>query len=267
LNDQAIKKLRKWFSRSATRYMPRLTTLAGRGRWCVYCHNKVDHWQSYRGGACDDLPLMARLDAVGSHLERFGCPHCKSHDRERHLHLFFDRLGIWQSIRGAKVLHMAPEQNFGRAVKNHGPALYVNGDLHPADASVQKINLESIAYPDETFDFVISNHILEHVSNLPAALGEVHRILRRGGRFVCQTPYASRLTKTFEEPLLQTEADRLFFYGQEDHVRLFGLDIEQTIAGAGFVGRLRPHSEILPHIDPDRMGVNEKEPFFDFVRA
>lgn len=99
-----------------------------------------------------------------------------------------------------------------------------------------------------------------------AALHEVRRILKPGGRFVCQTPYASRLTHTLEEPLLTSAIDRFFFYGQEDHVQLFGLDIGQVIASAGFVGRLAPHAELLPDVDPERAGVNENEPFFDFMR-
>jgi hypothetical protein len=67
--------------------------------------------------------------------------------------------------------------------------------------------------------------------------------------------------------LLQSVEDRIFFYGQQDHVRLFGLDISQLITNAGFVGRLAAHAEILPGIDPEVLGINEREPFFDFVRA
>jgi hypothetical protein len=92
-------------------------------------------------------------------------------------------------------------------------------------------------------------------------------VLKPGGRFICQTPYASRLSRTLEDPLLQTDSDRLFFYGEEVHLRLFGLDLEQRITGAGFAGHLLPHAKILPDIDPELLGVNEKEPFFDFVRA
>jgi hypothetical protein len=69
------------------------------------------------------------------------------------------------------------------------------------------------------------------------------------------------------DPRLQAPADRLFFYGQEDHVRLFGADIAQLFTRAGLIGRLVPHAEILPDIDPEQYGVNEKEPFFDFVRG
>ena len=130
-----------------------------------------------------------------------------------------------------------------------------------------KVDLECMTFPDEMFDMVICNHTLEHVNDPAVALGETRRVLKPGGRFICQTPYASRLTKTFADPLLQSENDRVFFYGQEDHLRLFGLDLERIIQDAGFVGRLVPHAEILPEIDPEQFGVNEQEPFFDFVRA
>jgi SAM-dependent methyltransferase len=162
---------------------------------------------------------------------------------------------------------MAPELKLGELIGNSSPSLYVRGDLFPADASIEKIDLEHIPFQNETFDLVICNHILEHVTALPAALSEVHRVLMPGGRFICQTPFASRLTNTFEDRLLQTESDRLFFYGQDDHVRLFGLDIEQLLVEAGFIGRLVPHEELLPEIEPELLGVNEKEPFFDFVRG
>ena len=161
---------------------------------------------------------------------------------------------------------MAPELWLGGYIERHGLRLYVKGDIAPSADGVQRIDLQRIPYPDETFDMVIGNHILEHVDNSEVALREMHRVLKPGGRAICQTPYASRLTTTFEDPLLQSTDDRLFFYGQEDHVRLFGSDIEQHFITVGFVGRRVPHSEILPDVDPEQLGVNDKEPFFDFVR-
>jgi SAM-dependent methyltransferase len=210
---------------------------------------------------------MLRLQVVGSNVERYRCPHCGSNDRERHLRLYFDRLGLWNVFADAKVLHIAPERKLSDVINTAGPALYIRGDLYPEEETIREVDLENVKFPNETFDFVICNHVLEHVADLSTVLSEVHRVLRPRGRFVCQTPYAARLSRTLEEPFLQSETDRRFFYGQADHVRLFGLDIERTIREAGFEGRLTPHSELLPEIDPERMGVNEKEPFFDFVRV
>ena len=68
---------------------------------------------------------MVRVDAIGSNVDRFACPNCGSTDRERHLHLCFDRLELWSSIHNAKVLHMAPEQRFPEAIAAHGPSLHV----------------------------------------------------------------------------------------------------------------------------------------------
>jgi SAM-dependent methyltransferase len=124
-----------------------------------------------------------------------------------------------------------------------------------------------MSFPDQSFDLLICNHVLEHVGDSGAAMREMCRVLKRGGRAICQTPYAARLTRTFADPLLQSDDDRLFFYGQEDHLRLFGLDIERCFREAGFVGRLVLHEEILPDIDAEQFGINEKEPFFDFVRG
>jgi SAM-dependent methyltransferase len=210
---------------------------------------------------------MKQLHTVGSNVERFECPHCLCIDRERHLRLFLERLKIMEGARGGSVLHIAAEYRFREYVESHDLKIYVRGDVQPNSAEVQKIDLHQIPYPDATFDIIICNHVLEHVADARVALREMCRVLKPLGRAICQTPYAPRLTRTFEDAQLQTEADRLFFYGQEDHVRLFGSDIEQYFAAAGFKGRLVPNEEILPDIDPEQYGINEKEPFFDFVHG
>jgi SAM-dependent methyltransferase len=236
-------------------------------RHCVFCNNSVDAWLPFRIRQTDISVFLTRLEIVGSNVERFSCPHCSSIDRERHLRLFLDRLNVMESVRGGSVLHMSAELRLRGYVESHDLHAYVRGDLFPQHEGVQQIDLHQIPFPDATFDMVICNHMLEHVDDAPTALRELHRVLKPGGRAVCQTPFAARLTRTFEDPQIQSPDDRLFFYGQEDHVRLFGADIEQYLKDAGFVGRLVPHLEILPDVDPERFGVNEKEPFFDFVRG
>jgi len=116
---------------------------------------------------------------------------------------------------------MSPEPHLAEFVRSFGLQRYVKGDLFPQDESVTKIDLQQIDFPDETFDLAICNHMLEHVENIDAALRESRRVLKPGARLICQTPYSTRLSRTFEEPAPSTE-HRLFFYGQEDHVGCSG---------------------------------------------
>lgn len=160
---------------------------------------------------------------------------------------------------------MAPEHRLREVLRGYAPARYVQGDLTPTEEGVEKIDLEAIGYEDGAFDVVIANHMLEHVVNPHKALSEVRRVLRSGGRFICQTPYAAKLSRTFEDPAITSSEDRMFFYAQDDHLRLFGTDIVEIIRSAGFKGELRPHDDLLPGLDPELYGVNEREPFFDFV--
>lgn len=44
-------------------------------------------------------------------------------------------------------------------------------------------------YADNTYDFVIMDQVLEHVSNPYKAVSEAHRILKKGGWFINTTPF------------------------------------------------------------------------------
>jgi ubiquinone/menaquinone biosynthesis C-methylase UbiE len=52
---------------------------------------------------------------------------------------------------------------------------------------VQQIDIQSIPFPNESFDIVIANHMLYHVPDLCKALLEVNRILKQGGKFYAAT--------------------------------------------------------------------------------
>jgi SAM-dependent methyltransferase len=56
-------------------------------------------------------------------------------------------------------------------------------------------------WPFETnsFDLVLMNHALEHVSDVVAVMGELHRIVKPGGRVVIQVPYF-RCVDAYNDP-------------------------------------------------------------------
>jgi ubiquinone/menaquinone biosynthesis C-methylase UbiE len=49
-------------------------------------------------------------------------------------------------------------------------------------------DLESLAFPDASFDTALLNEVLEHVPDDRAALAEVRRVLRPGGRLIVLSP-------------------------------------------------------------------------------
>ncbi|WP_293880120.1 class I SAM-dependent methyltransferase [Sphingomonas sp.] len=46
-------------------------------------------------------------------------------------------------------------------------------------------NAESLTFPDSSFDAYTIAFGIRNVTNIPAALAEAHRVLKRGGRFFC----------------------------------------------------------------------------------
>lgn len=49
------------------------------------------------------------------------------------------------------------------------------------------VDIQNIPYADQSFDLVIANMMLYHVPDIPRALSEVRRVLRKGGVFCCAT--------------------------------------------------------------------------------
>ena len=51
----------------------------------------------------------------------------------------------------------------------------------------QRIDIQDIPYPDDSFDVVSANMMLYHVPDIPKGLGEVRRVLKNTGTFYAAT--------------------------------------------------------------------------------
>lgn len=165
--------------------------------------------------------LPPRLNAL--------CPNCGSFERHRLLRLFLDRNS--QLFDGSSILHFAPEKAV-RQIIEPSAAKYVACDIDPGK-DVIRIDIENIDLPSEAFDLVICLHVLEHVDDA-AALGEIYRVLKPGGTALLMFPIIEGWDHTLEIPAVTTAAERLRYFGQEDHVRYFGRDVRDRIKAAGF---------------------------------
>lgn len=263
---QILSKIARLVSRNIRLYgsiMRRL--LAGEPRgFCIACNRPVLAFLPFGSGSKALSPLMKAAAVVGSDVDHFSCPKCWAHDRERHLLLYFAKLDFKSLIANSRVLHFAPEPAIKRFIESAVPAEYIRGDLFPVSADVQRVDLCKMSFGDASFDWVIANHVLEHVDDDGQALKEIFRILRPGGMAVLQTPYASALSKTIFDPAVKKPVLRLELYGQDDHVRLYGNDIFARFTSTGLESKVRLHNDLLPEIDCRVYGVNPLEPLMLF---
>jgi len=210
---------------------------------------------------------MRVLDMVGSDVDHFECPWCGAHDRERHLFMYMHTIGLFDSLPSMTVLHFAPERHLSRIITLAKPMHYVKCDLYPSMPDIEQIDMLAIPYPAEKFDLIIANHVLEHVADDLCALKEIRRVLKPNGYAILQTPYSTKLQHTWSDPGIDSDIIRLQAYGQEDHVRLFGRDIFERFTSAGLESCVGTHQQLLREYNPEKYGINEKEPFFLFKRT
>jgi SAM-dependent methyltransferase len=160
-----------------------------------------------------------------------------------------------------KLLHFAPEQSFLKRFKGLAHLEYTTTDLNSPIADV-KADICDLPFRDESYDFIICNHVLEHIPNDLQAMKEIYRVLKKGGRAILQVPYKSSLEHTFEDDSITDPAERRRVFGQYDHVRVYGMDYFDKLAQVGFkVEKVDLCSELSPEeIDRYRLPDGELIP-------
>ncbi|MBY0449015.1 MAG: methyltransferase domain-containing protein [Cyanobacteria bacterium] len=164
------------------------------------------------------------------------CPGCNSLERHRLLWLYmqqrFLKITAWID-KPKTLLHIAPERIFQNLFQSLPNTDYVSLDLCCPRAMIH-CDLEKITLPDSAVDFIFCNHVLEHVNNDRQAMRELFRVLKPGGFAVIQVPIDTTRQITLEDPAYNTPELRTEFYGQPDHLRMYGTDYPQRLEEAGF---------------------------------
>lgn len=114
---------------------------------------------------------------------------------------------------------------------------------------------EKTGAKDEQYDLVIANHVLFYCDDVSKALGEIVRVLKPGGMFVCST-YGSRHMQEINrlasgyDKRIALEADKLF--------EKFGLD-----NGMGMLEKYFTHVERRDY--NDALVVDKAQPLVDYI--
>jgi SAM-dependent methyltransferase len=189
------------------------------------------------------------------------CPHCLSLERHRLIWVYLkERTGFFQ--RKLRVLHIAPEPCFIKAFeKQHGDG-YITADIESPLAKV-KMDIHQMPFPDNQFDVVLCNHVLEHVTNDVLAMREINRVLKPGGFAILQVPFFSPVPEiTFEDNTITSAHEREKVFGQRDHLRKYGKDYTQRIAQSGLHPRANDFAQTLSDDQIFRNGLVKNETLY-----
>jgi SAM-dependent methyltransferase len=132
-----------------------------------------------------------------------------------------------------KVLHIAPEQCFYNLFKNLKNINYTTFDLNSPLADI-KGDICNLPFKENSFDFILCNHVLEHINDDKKAMKELYRVLNKNGTAILQVPINQKSSKTFEDSSIVDKKERIERFGQYDHIRLYGLDYFKKLEAFGF---------------------------------
>ena len=101
----------------------------------------------------------------------------------------FGRHAFEAARRGARVVALDAGAEEVQGVRNTFAAMVAAGEL-ARDACAVAVQGDALALPfaDATFDRVICSEVLEHIPEDLAAMGELARVLRRGGTMAVTVP-------------------------------------------------------------------------------
>lgn len=237
---------------------------AGNKYECPICGH---HFRKMLPGGFD-LPVIKEKQIIGGgYRENDICPYCKSTDRDRLVFLYLKyESNFFRNYN--LVLHVAPEPSlyrFFKKMKNiqyYPVTKYQEGFYY--DKSVRKADLLDLNFEEGTFDWVLCNHVLEHIPEDAKAMSEIFRVLKPGGHAILQVPVSLKLKTTYEDIGITDPVEREKHFGQFDHVRIYGRDYPNRLEQAGFYVKIINQENDLMHVPPplNKYALNSKEKLF-----
>lgn len=172
---------------------------------------------------------------LGNKLNKFGFPHklkdfetlsyktykcinCGSSDRDRLYKIYIDKFEKF--TKKSDIVDFAPSALFEKYMRSR-PGQYRTADMFIKNVDDNVDITDMKKYKDQSFDFFICSHILEHVTDDKKALNELHRILKNGGKGILMTPIINKTDIQDEDPTVTNTSERWRRFAQDDHVRLY----------------------------------------------
>lgn len=207
----------RWIQKGVRSTVQRVIGVALRGKRyaCPICNRRYSSFLPMGG-------VFPSFNAV--------CPGCYSLERHRTLWLYLRFLHTHDRVRlEGKMLHVAPERCLASKFRKTFDYLSVDMD---GSKAMRSADITRLDFPDDHFDAIVCNHVLEHVPDDRRAMAEIFRVLKPGGWASLQVPRTEGVTD--EDPRVTDPSERTVRFGQDDHVRLYGKDYFDRLREAGF---------------------------------
>lgn len=210
-------------------------------KYCIICGNNFD---TFLPAGIDEEIFKQHHIIGGGYRHNCQCPCCGSRDRERWLYYVLQNHTDISEISG-RILHFAPEKSIIGYIEQNEKVDYYTGDIVSGKA-MHIVDITDIQYKDNTFDYIISNHIMEHIADEKKAVSEIKRVLKKNGKWIFSFPICTDM-KTYEDGKIISPEARLKEYGQEDHVRLYGYDYIERFENYGLELQIFSPQKELDH--------------------
>lgn len=143
------------------------------------------------------------------------CVSCRSLERHRQVRRVYSRLdATW--LGKLEVLQLSPDVGVDQRWFRRYELSQYHGDNH--------LDLEAIDRPDQSYDLVICNHVLEHVADDRRGYRELMRITRSSGFVQVSVPSPHTLEHTVDWGYPRAESN--------DHYRGYGRDLVERFGAA-----------------------------------
>jgi len=141
------------------------------------------------------------------------CPNCDSRSRHRGLSTLMVQALENKSL---DLLFFAPEKILLEILNNHLPNIIIKTtDYYSTDVDFANEDIQNLSFKSQSYDYILCNHVIEHVPNDDLAFAELSRLLKTNGQAIITIPGDYHLNPTVE--FKQTDSN--------GHFRHYGLDV------------------------------------------
>lgn len=200
-----------------------------RDKYCLVCGHKVGKFLP--SGIQEEVFTNHHIIGGGMR-DNCTCPYCGCNDRQRWQYYVLKNYSGILEAGECSVLHFAAETSSSVLIRQNKKCRYITADIEEGrcDIVVDMTNMHM--FGNDTFDYIIANHVLEHIHDETKAFSELKRVLKKNGVIILSFPLCNDM-KTYEDSSITTPEGRLKAFGQTDHVRLYGTDYKERLENYG----------------------------------